>query len=84
MQNQIRTDIDEILRSAHDETEATARVLFLLEDIKTVMNSKVNETEIFSDKFHNYERSVTESLAILVRDDYDFQRTRETLAVRMW
>src|SRR6185503_10199667 len=32
-QNQIRTDIDEVLRSAHDDQRAVARVAFLLDDI---------------------------------------------------
>jgi hypothetical protein len=71
-QNQTRTDIDEILRSAHEEGPSAARVLFLVEDMKTVMESKVNDTQKFSAKFPNYERGLTKGLAILIRDDYDF------------
>jgi hypothetical protein len=74
LQNQLRMDIDEILRSAHDEGQTAARVLFLLEDMKTVLKSKVNETRKFSDVFREYERGLTESMAILVRDDYDFTK----------
>jgi hypothetical protein len=73
-QNQIRADIDEMLRSAHAENPTTARVLFLLEDMQTVMNSKFNETDSLASTFPNYQRSLTQSLAILVRDDYDFSR----------
>jgi hypothetical protein len=72
LQNQFRMDIDEILHSAQNERQTTARFLFLLDDMKTVLQSKVNETQTFSDVFRNREREVTEELAILVRDDYDF------------
>jgi hypothetical protein len=70
-QNQIRTDIDEVLRSAHDQGPTTARVLFLLEDMQTAMNSRYNESDSLATTFPTYQRSLTQSLAILVRDDYD-------------
>ena len=71
-QNQTRADFDEILRSPHEEGPSAARVLFLVEDMKAVMESKVNDTQKFTDKFPNYERGLTKGLAILIRDDYDF------------
>jgi hypothetical protein len=73
-QNQIRTDIDEILRSAHDERQTVSSVAFLLEDMKTVLKSNVNESRKVSDVYPEYERSLTKSLVILVRDDYDFTK----------
>lgn|GEM_PF-2750409 len=74
LQNQIRTDIDEILRFTRDEQQTVARVSFLLEDMKTVMESKVNEKDKVSDIFPQYERRLTKSLVIMVRDDCDFSK----------
>jgi hypothetical protein len=73
-QNQIRADIDEILRFTRDQTQTVSRVSFLLEDIKTVMQSQVNDKQKVSDLFPGYERRLSESLVFLVRDDCDFTR----------
>ena len=73
-QNQIRTDIDEVLKFTRDEKQTVSRVAFLLEDIKTVMGSYVNESQKVADIFPGYERRLTESLLLLVRDDCDFTK----------
>jgi hypothetical protein len=73
-QNQVRADVDEILRSAHDEHRAGSRMAFLLDDIKAVLKSDVDESHTFANVFPEYERSVTQSLVLLVRDDYDFTK----------
>ena len=83
-QNQIRTDIDEILRSARDEKQPISRVSFLLEDMKTVLDSNVNETKKVSEVFPGYQRTLTKSLVILVRDDCDFTRDSRMLALPIW
>jgi len=74
LQNQIRSDVDEILRFTGEEKVTLSRVSFLLEDVKTVMESKVNETERVSDLFPAYKRSLSESLVVLIRDDCDFSK----------
>jgi len=79
-QNQIRADIDEVLRSAHDQGPTTARVLFLLEDMQTVMNSRYNEADSLATKFPDYQKSLTQSLATLVRDDYDLSRNPQDVS----
>jgi hypothetical protein len=77
LQNQIRTDIDEILRFPRDEKQTVSRVSFLLEDIKTVMDSTTyvdEKKQIVSDTFPEYKRRLTESLVILITNDCDFTR----------
>jgi hypothetical protein len=73
-QNQIRGDIEELLRFTRDQSQTVSRVGFLLEDVKTVMESYVNESQKVSDLFPGYKRSLTESLVTLVRDDCDFTK----------
>jgi hypothetical protein len=70
-QNQIRSDIDEILRSAGEQKQIVSRVKFLLDDVKTVLESRVNQRRV-ADIFCGYDRRLTSSLVILVRDDCDF------------
>lgn len=73
-QDQIRKDIDEILGFPHDQSQSVARVSFLLEDIKTDLDSYVGEKQRVSDLFPKYERSLTKRLVSLVKDDCDFSR----------
>jgi hypothetical protein len=74
LQNQLRNDIDQILLFTRDEKQTVSRVSFLLEDMKTVLRSQVNEKQTVSDVFPHYERSLTKSLVKLVRDDCDFTK----------
>jgi len=75
LQNQIRSDIDEILRFPRDERQTVSRVSFLLEDIKTVMDSTTyvdEKRQIIADTFPEYKRRLTQSLVILITNDCDF------------
>lgn len=84
LQNQIRTDIDEILRFTRDENQTVSRISYLLEDIKTVMRSTLyidEEKQTVAKAFPEYERHLTESLAIMVRDDCDFTKNARDVGV---
>jgi hypothetical protein len=75
LQNQVRNDIDEILRSVRNQTQTVSRIKFLLDDVATVMESSVrqgDQDEKMGDIFREYEEKLTASLVILVRDDCDF------------
>jgi hypothetical protein len=77
LQNQMRTDIDQVLQFPCDRKQTVSRVSFLLRDIKTVLESQVNAKQTVVDFFPLYERRLTESLVKLVRDDCDFQKPRD-------
>src|SRR5436853_6575438 len=69
-QNQLRTDSDELIKSTQEQRQTSSGVLFLLENVTAALACKVNENQKLSDLFPDYERALTESLVILVRDDY--------------
>lgn len=73
-QNQIRTDIDELFTFTRDNRQSVASVSYLLEDMKIVLGSQINQRQSVSDIFPEYRRSLTESLVILIRDDCDFSK----------
>ena len=73
-QNQLRLDSDELIKSVQEQRQTSSGVLFLLEDVRAALECKVNENQKLSDLFPDYEHALTESLVILVRDDYDFTR----------
>lgn len=79
--SQLRLDSDELIKSAHDKGQTTSRVFFLLEDVKGALSCRVNETQKLSNFFPNYERALTESLVIMVRDDYDFANSPRDVAL---
>lgn len=83
LQNQIRGDIDEILRFTGDSKLSVSRAAFLLADIQTTLDSPINRTSLdpadkenkkLADVLHGYKDSLNRSLAILVKDDCDFTR----------
>jgi hypothetical protein len=79
-QTQIRSDIDEILRFPRDQSETISRVVFLLGDVETMMQSQDSENRNVTDPFPRYEkRRFTESLVFVVRDDCDFTRNLRDL-----
>jgi hypothetical protein len=98
VQNQIRADIDEILQFTRNERQTISRVSFLLEDMKTVlesnliqtqMGSNVSETKKVDEIYPEYKRKLTESLIIMIKDDCDFtKRPRDVglanTVVRHW
>src|SRR5436305_13410370 len=55
-QNQIRTDIDELFDFTRNERQSVARVSFLLEDMKIVLKSSVNQNQVVSNIFPEYIR----------------------------
>ncbi len=72
LQKQIRADADELLRFTGDPKLTLARTAFLLRDMDTVLNTKLNNEQTIDREFKGYRRSLTRSLMILVRDDCDF------------
>lgn len=80
LQNQVRGDADELLRFTGDQKLTVARAAFLLRDMDTVLNTKLNNGKTIDEefgqtiegKFQGYRSSLTVSLMILVRDDCDF------------
>lgn len=78
-QDQIRADIDEILRFPKDQSQSTARISLLLEDIKTILNSYMNERQRVSDLFPGFEQRLSTRLVLLVRDDCDLSKTRDVV-----
>jgi hypothetical protein len=79
--SQLREDTDELIKSVHDKGQTAARVFFLLEDVKGALSCRVNETQKLSDFFPNYQRGLTESLVVMVRDDYDFTNNPKEVAL---
>lgn len=71
LQNQMRSDTDEVLRFTGDPKLSVSRVAFLLSDIQTVLDSPVNEKQL-AVAFPKYKETLTRSLAVLVKDDCDF------------
>lgn len=80
LQNQIHGDTDEILRFTGDSKLSVSRVDFLLSDIQTVLNSRINQSQRLVDALAadnespGYKERLTRSLVSLVRDDCDFVR----------
>ena len=71
-QNQIRADFDQILQFTHDQNQTVARASFLLEDISTLLASKVDDKQTVSDVFPNSKETVTRSLVYVIAYDCDF------------
>lgn len=71
-QNQMRADIDEILRFTQDKTETMSRASFLLEDLKTLLAM----APVSGDQrtFASYKESFTRSLVYLILYDSDFNK----------
>jgi uncharacterized protein YjeT (DUF2065 family) len=72
LQNQIRGDADELMRFTGDQKLTVARAAFLLRDMDTVLNTTLSNGKTMDKEFDGYQRSLTVSLMILVRDDCDF------------
>ena len=80
-QNQMRTDIDEILRFPEDKDQTIARISFLLGDLATTLDSYVNKDQRVSDVFPTYKETFTENLVILVASDSDFLRSHREVSL---
>jgi hypothetical protein len=72
LQNQIRGDADELMRFTGDQKLTVARAAFLLRDMDTVLNTTLSNGKTMDKEFDGYQRSLTVSLMILIRDDCDF------------
>ncbi len=82
IQNQLRSDVDEISRFTQDKTETISRLSFLVDDMNIIMSVTVAEGQSTQDQsseaFRSYERSVTKSLVEQIVNDTDFmQKARD-------
>jgi hypothetical protein len=75
LQNQIRGDADELMRFTGDQKLTVARAAFLLRDMDTVLSTTLSNGKTMDQEFDGYQRSLTVSLMILVRDDCDFNNS---------
>jgi hypothetical protein len=76
LQTQIRADCDEILRSTGKQGQRGSRIVFLLEEMKTLLGFKLDDKKM-ADTLSGYEQSLTESLVVLIRDDCDFTKPQD-------
>jgi hypothetical protein len=81
LHNQIRTDIDDVLRFTHDKDQTPSRVSFLLEDLSAIMATPINEKEKAADVFAQYKLSFTGNLVDLIAEDVDFMRSPQDVRV---
>lgn len=73
-QNQLRSDVDQILRFAHDENQTISMVSFLLDDMKGLIDSaSAGSDKKLADALKGSERRVTEALVEQIVYDADFE-----------
>ena len=79
IQNQIRSDIEQILQFANDKQQTVSKVSFLLEDLKSYLEISADklQTPGSADKVRDKTRSVTITLVKAVVDDCDFKNHRD-------
>lgn len=90
LQNQISSATDEILRFPSDPKLTISRVAFLLANIQSMLDSPVSPTSLDSqdsparklaDVLPDFEKHLTRSLVILVRDECDLDRNARDAGV---
>jgi hypothetical protein len=74
IQDQIRTDLDQLLHFTNDKQQTVSRVLFLLEELKDLLHYPISDTQRMSDIFPGQERAVTQSLVGMIDNDCDFKK----------
>lgn len=79
LQDQMRTDVERILRFANDKEQTVSTASFLLMDLKTLLGSKVSETERVKDIYRDYERGVTLNLLRMIKYECDFSRNKRDI-----
>ena len=72
IQNQIRTDTEQLLRFTNDPTQTLSRVAFLLDDLKVLAHQPVGDSQEGSQIILNSRETVTSSLIKMIHYDCDF------------
>jgi hypothetical protein len=76
LQNQLRSDVNEILRFAQDKTQTISMVSFLLDDMKILIESASRLTDQESAQaFIGYDRKVTKALVEQIVNDADLMKS---------
>lgn len=78
-QSQVRADLDQLLKAGPNANQTLSTTLFLLSDLKTILNSKVNDQDQMKDIFADYERDVTMNLLTRVKYDSDFSKSERDI-----
>jgi hypothetical protein len=78
-QNQIRADLDQLLKSGPEANQTLSNALFLLSDLKTTLNSEVSNQCLMKDIFPDYERNVTMDLLTRIKYDSDFSKSERDI-----
>jgi hypothetical protein len=90
LQNQISSEIDEILRFPGDPKVTISRVAFLLADIQSMLDSPITPISVdpkenppakLADVLPKYDDHLTRSLVFLVRDECDLSRKARDASV---
>lgn len=77
MQNQIRTDTDQLLQFTNDERQTVSRMSFLLDDLRSLLDQPIEHPEI-SDFVSRSRETVTKSLIRMIHYDCNFsERPRD-------
>jgi hypothetical protein len=74
LQDQIRSDNNQILAFTGNKRPATSQVVFLLNDMNTILNTRLSNGETLGEDSPAYRRSLTEGLIALVIKDCDFTK----------
>jgi hypothetical protein len=74
VQNQIRSDVEQILQFPNDKEQTISKVSFLFEDLKSYLDLNPDKLQTISS---NNKRSVSVTLVSSVMNDCDFDRHRD-------
>jgi hypothetical protein len=79
IQNQTRSDIEQILQFTSDKQQTLSKLTFLLEDLKGYLEINEDKSQIAAstDKSRDKKRNITITLVKAVVDDCDFKQHRD-------
>jgi hypothetical protein len=77
IQDQIRTDIEQLLQFTTDKNQTVSKALFLLEDLRTILKTDLPGESGRPDAFLAEKRQVTVTLIYMIQSDCDFDQQRD-------
>lgn len=77
IQDQIRTDLEQLLRFTIDKEQTLSRIAFLIEDMKAYLSIEEAGIQQETNSLVTNRRTITKSLVRSVVDDCDFSQSRD-------
>lgn len=77
IQDQIRTDIDQLLQFPTNKDLSIARVVFILHDLNHLINSSVEQQQAVQENLPGQKRDITKNLVAMISYDCDLNNMRD-------